>query len=702
MRIFPWYVFAIVIAGLAVVAALVSSALGKEANSSTATRILEGTGFAVLGGLLSWGWIWLLLWLGNGRPAVCLAVVICFLASPFVLVAGAVSAIFSRIARRYPAPGQRLTRFGVQALWAGILIAILLPLAILALSSLYAGAAVVLVVSCILIPLACQLPLAWQSSHLNRSPSAVVMVAVFVGMFSGMMDGVWDVVQPDTFPQFVIDKTWGLSGTANGATIHLNNMMTPGCVHLTPGILASAGGTVPTTFSCPGSPATGDNEATASILVSHGGHQYTTGFAMSARAAFTEGNVTSNIGIGNPLKEIVPCLIEHEYVHMAQNRIFGPLFTIIYILWFVVLLVPGFIAGAVLGIGHGGTFMANAIDGLMAYSYCNNPFEAWAYGDENPQDQGSLIVNAALEPLLLWPRVLVLTAGSSFGLLGLLMFWQLIGGVWLRRRWWIGGGTAQAYLLPRTPEATLIVQKLLILVNMVINCCIWLAMTDGFHGVFGQLIIVGVIGILGFLPSTPIARNGIYQRILVWTSVLMPTCWFGHVVALVLVVVNPIGLWLGNLWQLACGTPGAELWWFPPFSCPGPVITIAHWLQGWVFGFARLFSCAWYGAIAPELLYPGANEVAPGTTGLRQADTSRIPAVERKVLRGHQLNHAAFGVATLGRWAEEEALSFWEALAESVNEPRDRLSTPHAQGPERQHLSMWCSDRSVRLDRIRD
>ena len=72
-------------------------------------------------------------------------------------------------------------------------------------------------------------------------------------------------------------------------------------------------------------------------------------------------------------------LWHHENTHVWQNRGFGPLFTLTYVGWMVILFIPSLIVAAI--------SRANLGDTIMALCYYNNPWEVWAYkigGWRNP------------------------------------------------------------------------------------------------------------------------------------------------------------------------------------------------------------------------------------------------------------------------------------------------------------------------------
>jgi hypothetical protein len=716
MRILPWYVFALVVVGLLPLVALFASATGSETTVSTGARIAEAMGLALFGGLLSWGWVYLLLRLGNGRPAVCVAVLFCCLCSAILLI----SAIMSLIWTRTPwacrivcggigvAGGIVLLALGHPAIGLLLLCSVLPPIIIhfllVVISSRPADAASAA---------AGGAPAQPPARHLATSPSALVMVAILFGMFAGMLDGTWDVISAGYLPHFILDKTWGLSGTANGCTVHLYNLWTPDVLHVT--------------THTPGLP------PSVAAVVAQGGHQYSNGFAFTSTAAFTQGNVSTNLSCAETVAvaTIDASTVTHESEHIAQNRLFGPLFTLLYMLWLLVMAVPGLIAGCVVGyladfsipwfvfnllslilcvailplrwrirrwfaialvisvivtVCARSAMRTAASAGAMAFSYASNPFEVWAY-DSNNQTARHVLVSS-LDPgaqSLLWVDPLAVIGGVVVLLLGLLVVWQLVLGVWLQRPWWIASA-AQAGRMVSLPLGTRILQWGLLAANTTLNCCMWLAMSavdpnqasdnapDGDQlSAFGVAMAV-IAGVVGLLPILRVASsNLVVQAILRWSSLLMPSCWFGLVLAGLLWLVNSL-VFVG--WATTADAIETDV----ADAHDSSAVVSRQWALAWL-GAPPLFSCAWFGALAPAL-FPEGREV--------------LPVVRRK-LRGHQLNHAAFGLFTLSRLAELEELSLWEGMAESTVAIGERQRMAHDQGPDQLRVPMWCADTIVVL-----
>lgn len=186
------------------------------------------------------------------------------------------------------------------------------------------------------------------------APDQLLWIATGVGALTGMMDGFWRT-QPwvgwGAF-SFLLDVTWGLAGATNGALVHLVNTYW------------------------------GDHAADGRTSA----HRYREGFRFMPTFAFTQGAVMSNLKDGPGVD-----LWNHETTHVWQNRIFGPLFTLTYLGWMVLLAVPGAIAGLVTKVG--------LVEGIRKWSYYNNFWEWWGYKNGGGRS-GPLVWSDALVIIL--------------------------------------------------------------------------------------------------------------------------------------------------------------------------------------------------------------------------------------------------------------------------------------------------------------
>lgn len=169
----------------------------------------------------------------------------------------------------------------------------------------------------------------------------IAVGAAVAGGFNGVVGGmtqIYDWSSPVGWLSFLSDSTWGLIGTTLGDALITVNLFY-------------------------GSKAKYRDD----LSRRQNRHVYDGGFGFG-NFAFTQGNVTSNLngrGKGS--------LIDHETLHITQNRIFGPIFTVTYVAWLVV----GAVVGAVAGL-----FLLNKqswTQSIEDVAYNDNPWESWAY-----------------------------------------------------------------------------------------------------------------------------------------------------------------------------------------------------------------------------------------------------------------------------------------------------------------------------------
>ncbi len=96
----------------------------------------------------------------------------------------------------------------------------------------------------------------------------------------------------------------------------------------------------------------------------------------------------------------------HESHHVLQHFIFGPIFTVSYMLWFIPAAVIGLIVGLIAGKG---------IAGVEAWAYYNNPWEIWAYQIEGGRSQNG-------DTSLIWGPVTSWIVSISYYLIAVVVF----------------------------------------------------------------------------------------------------------------------------------------------------------------------------------------------------------------------------------------------------------------------------------------
>ncbi|MGH9879963.1 MAG: hypothetical protein ACRD6N_00905 [Pyrinomonadaceae bacterium] len=178
--------------------------------------------------------------------------------------------------------------------------------------------------------------IAWLATgEVATSADFLVWMATAVGAFTGLMNGFWRIHdwKGVGWLAFPLDVTWGLAGATTGSLLHLINF-------------AWAGHADETRYDA---------------------HRYLSGARLKSNPtpfALTQGPVMSSLrdGPGIPL-------YHHERTHVWQNRVFGPLFSLSYLGWMALWVIPAAIAAIV-------TKDKEAFD---SWCYFNNPWETWAY-----------------------------------------------------------------------------------------------------------------------------------------------------------------------------------------------------------------------------------------------------------------------------------------------------------------------------------
>lgn len=217
--------------------------------------------------------------------------------------------------------------------------------------------------------------------HVVTTPGFLLWMAMVVGAFTGMMNGLWQIHDWKGLGwlAFPLDVTWGLAGATTGALLHLID----------------------------------------SIITKHGletrqdAHRYEGGARFKGRFALTQGAVMSNLTVEPSGPGVAhDSLYYHERTHVWQNRIFGPLFSLTYLGWMAVWLIPGLIAA----------MATKDAEAIQSWCYYNNPWETWAY-----------LVGAGprtgRHPLI-WSELAILLVSIPFSLGVIALFVWIAGKVW--------------------------------------------------------------------------------------------------------------------------------------------------------------------------------------------------------------------------------------------------------------------------------
>ena len=166
------------------------------------------------------------------------------------------------------------------------------------------------------------------------------------GLVSGI-NGIYDWTSVDGWFAFISDSTWSLIGTSLGNVVHIINLFYD------------------------------DANYRSDLSRRQNRHVYEGGFALKEDFAFTQGNVISNAGLGQGAAGIDPAFIaDHEELHIWQQRFFGPIFQLTYVVWGV----GGFIVGSVVWFFSADEDWWSLVE---TAAYYDNPFEYWAYKNDS-------------------------------------------------------------------------------------------------------------------------------------------------------------------------------------------------------------------------------------------------------------------------------------------------------------------------------
>ena len=220
------------------------------------------------------------------------------------------------------------------------------------------------------------------------TPGVLLMIAGIVGALSGAMSGMYRIYNWVGLGllAFPLDVTWALAGNMVGCLLHLVNI---------------------------GWGDHGDETR-------KNAHRYASGFGLryNPRYAFTQGAVMSNLekAPGDPL-------YQHEKTHVWQNRAFGPMYTLTYVGWMVVWVIPALIAGVVV----------KGVSGLFAgpnnWCYFNCPWETWAYAVQGVPRTNIEGVDEQ-DKKMIWPAKYVIAWAVPFFALALFLAVLAVNSAW--------------------------------------------------------------------------------------------------------------------------------------------------------------------------------------------------------------------------------------------------------------------------------
>lgn len=147
---------------------------------------------------------------------------------------------------------------------------------------------------------------------------------------------------------FGLDSTWGLFGIALGLGLGALNLLRR------------------------------DRDYVVEMSARHGYHVFAGGLGLRKDFALALGNVIANAGGSVGLRGASAgvrnrrrFLVEHEALHVFQNRLFGPLYQMLYVAWVVGAGAVGLVVAALSRRDRGRI--------IETLAYYDNPFEYWAY-----------------------------------------------------------------------------------------------------------------------------------------------------------------------------------------------------------------------------------------------------------------------------------------------------------------------------------
>jgi hypothetical protein len=228
------------------------------------------------------------------------------------------------------------------------------------------------------------IPYLTHSNPVLTTPESLLLFATVVGGMSGGVSGLWRIYSWTGLGWigFPLDVTWALAGNTVGCLLHAINFLG---YWLTRAFTDSPWGI-------------------HSPEIRENAHRYESGFGLRYHPsyAFTQGCVMSNLEYG-PSND----LYRHEKTHVWQNRAFGPLYTLTYLGWIVVWVVPAVIAGIIV------EGIAGVAHGPNNWCYFNNPWETWAYAVQGAE-RTSIDGVSDDDRKMIWPAKYVIAWSIPF------------------------------------------------------------------------------------------------------------------------------------------------------------------------------------------------------------------------------------------------------------------------------------------------
>jgi hypothetical protein len=179
------------------------------------------------------------------------------------------------------------------------------------------------------------------------------------GLLSGAR-GIYDWEHPSGYLAFFADSTWGLLGTSLGNVGQICNII-------------------------------GGAKFRDDLSHRQNRNVYENGIYIAKDDAFTQGNVISNAIAGGKTIDL-DLINNHESLHILQNRIFGPIFHVVYVVW----IIGGAIVGSIFWLFHTDHSYGDIVE---TAAYFDNPWEYWAYSNQGYwQPKGQ----KGFDPIIAW------------------------------------------------------------------------------------------------------------------------------------------------------------------------------------------------------------------------------------------------------------------------------------------------------------
>jgi RHS repeat-associated protein len=180
------------------------------------------------------------------------------------------------------------------------------------------------------------------------------------GLLSGAR-GIYDWEHLSGYLAFFADSTWGLLGTSLGNVVQICNII-------------------------------GGAKFRDDLSHRQNRNVYENGIYIAKDDAFTQGNVISNAIAGGKTIDL-GLINNHESLHILQNRIFGPIFQVVHVVW----MIGGAIVGSIFWLFHMDHKYGDIVE---TAAYFDNPWEYWAYSNQGYwQPKGQ---KGGFDPIIAW------------------------------------------------------------------------------------------------------------------------------------------------------------------------------------------------------------------------------------------------------------------------------------------------------------